>query len=241
MKELRDEHGQTLAEFLAAYDPNKYQRPSVTVDIALFTLLENSRLFSLAVLLVKRGRHPYINEYALPGGFIEPGEELVDAAGRELFEETGMEGFTLRPFGTFGAVDRDPRTRIISVGHYAIAPMSSQKPKAGDDAAAAAYFIVETQLEAKAASAETYRMTLFGSRILTARSKLRYDMLGSYPAPAGKGDLAADHAHVLFSALVALNAQPRERIARLLTLGRQELESEAIDALDRALACIPIA
>ena len=240
MKELRDEHGQTLAEFLAAYDPNKYQRPSVTVDIALFTLLENSGLFSLAVLLVKRGRHPYINEYALPGGFIEPGEELVDAASRELFEETGMEGFTLRPFGTFGTEDRDPRTRIISVGHYAIAPMSSQKPKAGDDAAAAAYFIVETQLEAKAASAETYRMTLFGSRILTARAKLRYDMLGSYPAPAGKGDLAADHAHILFSALVALNAQPRERIARLLTLGRQELEIEAIDALDRALACIPI-
>lgn len=239
MKELRDEHGQTLAEFLADYDPNQYQHPSVTVDVALFTLLECKGLYSLAVLLVKRGRHPYLGEYALPGGFVELDEEIEAAAARELYEETGIEGLLLRPFGTFGAVGRDPRTRVISVGHYGVAPMGSVNPKAGDDAAAASFFIVETQLEAKSASAETVRMTLFGSRILTARGKLRYDMLGSYPAPAAKGDLACDHAHVLFSALVALNASPRERIARLLTLGRQELERDAIDALDRALSGIP--
>ncbi len=238
MKELRDENGKTLAEFLEAYDPGKYERPSVTVDVALFTLLRCSGLASLAVLLVKRGRHPFIGEYALPGGFVEMGEELEAAAARELYEETGIEGLLLRPFGTFGAVERDPRTRVISVGHYAVAPMGSVLPHAGDDAAAASFFIVETQPEAKTASAETYRMTLFGSRILTARAKLRYDVLGSHPAPALKGDLASDHAHVLFSALVALNAQPRERVARLLTLGQQNREREAIDALDRALSCL---
>ncbi len=239
MKELRDEQGKTLAEFLADYNPDLYRHPSVTVDIALFTLLECAGLYSLAVLLVKRGRHPYLGEYALPGGFVELDEELEAAAARELAEETGIEGLVLRPFGTFGAVDRDPRTRVISVGHYAVAPLNSVVPKAGDDAAAASFFIVETQLEAGSASAETYRMSLFGSRILTARAKLRYDVLGSYPAPAAKGDLACDHAHVLFSALVALNSQPRDRVARLLTLGRQELEREAIDALDRALSCLP--
>ncbi|MEN6470762.1 MAG: NUDIX hydrolase [Clostridiaceae bacterium] len=239
MKEPRDEQGKTLAEFLAEYDPGEYERPSVTVDIALFTLLEAGGFYNLGVLLVKRGRHPYIHEYALPGGFVELDEELEKAAARELYEETGAEGLLLRPFGVFGAVGRDPRTRVISVGHYAVAPMGSVIPKAGDDAAAASFFIVETQLEAKAASAETYRMTLFGSRILTARAKLRYDMLGSYPAAAAKGDLAADHAHVLFSALVALNVLPRDRVARLLALGRQELEGEAVDALDRALSRIP--
>ena len=58
MKELRDEQGKTLAEFLADYNPDLYRHPSVTVDVALFTLLECAGLYSLAVLLVKRGRHP---------------------------------------------------------------------------------------------------------------------------------------------------------------------------------------
>lgn len=242
MKHLKDENGLTLAEFLAAYDPDKYRHPSVTVDMAVFTMLETEGECDLAVMLIRRKNHPYIGEWALPGGFVEMEEELCDAAARELMEETGVTGLPLRPFGVFGGVERDPRTRVISTGFLAVAPMGSIDPAAGDDAADASLFVVETNLEAAAVSAETYRMTLFGKRILCARAQLRYDALGAQAAPVPRelaGDLASDHALVLFSALRALNELPRERVARLLTRDCPDLFDSALEALDRALSVIP--
>lgn len=170
MKQLRDKNGLTLDEFLAKYDPDKYRHPSVTVDMAVFTMLRTEGECDLAVLLIRRGNHPYLGTWALPGGFVEMEEELADAAARELQEETGVTGVPLRPFGMFGGVNRDPRTRVISAGFFAVAPMCSLAPGAGDDAADASLFVVETSLEAASASAETYRMTLFGRRILCARA-----------------------------------------------------------------------
>ena len=196
----------------------------------------------LAVLLIRRGNHPYLGTWALPGGFVEMEEELVDAAARELQEETGVTGVPLRPFGMFGGVNRDPRTRVISAGFFAVAPMCSLAPGAGDDAADASLFVVETSLEAASASAETYRMTLFGHRILCARAQLRYDALGAQAAQVPgemAGDLASDHGLVLFSALRALAALPRERVARLLTRDCPDLFDDAVEALDRALGAIP--
>ena len=242
MKQLRDKNGLTLDEFLAKYDPDKYRRPSVTVDMAVFTMLRTEGECDLAVLLIRRGNHPYLGTWALPGGFVEMEEELVDAAARELQEETGVTGVPLRPFGMFGGVNRDPRTRVISAGFFAVAPMCSLAPGAGDDAADASLFVVETSLEAASASAETYRMTLFGRRILCARAQLRYDALGAQAAQVPgemAGDLASDHGLVLFSALRALAALPRERVARLLTRDCPDLFDDAVEALDRALGAIP--
>jgi len=241
MREKRNKDGLTLEQFLSAYDVTKYERPSLTADIAVFTLFEG-REPDLAVLLVKRGDHPFIGSYALPGGFVNMDEEALEAAKRELKEETGIEGICLREFGTFSQVDRDPRTRVVTVGHFGVAPVGSLKPKAGDDAADASLFAVECRLEAGTASAETYRMGLFGRRLLTARAQLRYDMLGSYTAPcteAEASDLASDHGHVLFGALLALNRLPRERVARLLYPGLPKMEEKAIAALDRALGNLP--
>ncbi len=242
MKQLRDKNGLTLDEFLAKYDPDKYRRPSVTVDMAVFTMLRTEGECDLAVLLIRRGNHPYLGTWALPGGFVEMEEELADAAARELQEETGVTGVPLRPFGMFGGVNRDPRTRVISAGFFAVAPMCSLAPGAGDDAADASLFVVETSLEASSASAETYRMTLFGRRILCARAQLRYDALGAQAAQVPgemAGDLASDHGLVLFSALRALAALPRERVARLLTRDCPDLFDDAVEALDRALGAIP--
>ena len=241
MKQLRDKNGLTLEEFLAKYDPDKYRHPSVTVDMAVFTMLRTEGECDLAVLLIRRGNHPYLGTWALPGGFVEMEEELVDAAARELQEETGVTGVPLRPFGMFGGVNRDPRTRVISAGFFAVAPMCSLAPGAGDDAADASLFVVETSLEAASASAETYRMTLFG-RILCARAQLGYDALGAQAAQVPgemAGDLASDHGLVLFSALRALAALPRERVARLLTRDCPDLFDDAVEALDRALGAIP--
>ena len=242
MKQLRDKNGLTLDEFLAKYDPDKYRHPSVTVDMAVFTMLRTEGECDLAVLLIRRGNHPYLGTWALPGGFVEMEEELADAAARELQEETGVTGVPLRPFGMFGGVNRDPRTRVISAGFFAVAPMCSLAPGAGDDAADASLFVVETSLEAASASAETYRMTLFGRRILCARAQLRYDALGAQAAQVPgemAGDLASDHDLVLFSALRALAVLPRERVARLLTRDCPDLFDDAVEALDRALGAIP--
>ena len=242
MKQLRDKNGLTLDEFLAKYDPDKYRHPSVTVDMAVFTMLRTEGECDLAVLLIRRGNHPYLGTWALPGGFVEMEEELADAAARELQEETGVTGVPLRPFGMFGGVNRDPRTRVISAGFFAVAPMCSLAPGAGDDAADASLFVVETSLEAASASAETYRMTLFGRRILCARAQLRYDALGAQAAQVPgemAGDLASDHGLVLFSALRAPAVLPRERVARLLTRDCPDLFDDAVEALDRALGAIP--
>lgn len=239
MKEMRNEAGQSLEEFLAAYDVSRYERPSLTADVAVFTLVERLEGPELAVLLVKRRNHPSIGMYALPGGFINMDEELHEAAARELMEETGVTGLPLRQFGSFGALDRDPRTRVVTTGFYGVAPMGSLKPRAGDDAAEASLFTVEVRRESASASAESYRMLLMGERLISAHARLCYDMLGASPAPAhppqGK-ELASDHSHVLFAALYALSRQPRGRIARLLSLGGAPgLAGEARRALESAL------
>ena len=92
---LRDKNGLTEAEFLARYDAGKYPRPSVTADVAAF-LHEDGKP---RVLLVRRGGHPFIGTWALPGGFVEPEETVETAARRELWEETGIENVPVRQIG----------------------------------------------------------------------------------------------------------------------------------------------
>lgn len=200
MDEKRDEKGRTLDEFLKEYDENKYRRPSVTVDMAVFT-----RKAALSVLLIRRRNHPFIGGWALPGGFVNMDEELADAAARELCEETGVSGVPLHEFGVFGAVDRDPRTRVISVGFLAAVPGDALSFAAGDDAADAALFSVdEVVREAWCKTAETYRITLIGPRVIECRAKLVHDDYGTHPArfyAPGEGGLGGDHDLVLFSAL----------------------------------------
>lgn len=203
MPQKRDEHGRTLDQFLAEYDENRYRRPSATVDMAVFTEADG-----LCVLLIKRRNHPYLGCWALPGGFVEFDEELEDAAARELAEETGVTGVPLRQFGVFGGVNRDPRTRVISTGYYAVVPREELAFAAGDDAADAALFAVEEiACIAWCASAETYRITLVGPAVVVCYARIVYDDFGAKPAPFGKpgeGGLGGDHDFILFSALFAL-------------------------------------
>jgi len=241
MDELRNSQGMSLAEFLSAYDANKYPRPSVTSDTAAFTLVEKGGDLELCIALVKRGNHPNIGRYALPSGFLDMDETTIVGAERELMEETGISGVPLRRFGVFDALDRDPRTRVITIGHYGLAPLGRLCPKGGDDAEEAGLFSLRVKRESWCPQAETYVIMLSGQADIYARAQLRYDELGSYTSAlpkAGEG-LASDHDHVLFAALVALNDLPRERAARLLTLDHQERELEAIEALDLALGALP--
>jgi len=112
----------------------------ITVDLVIITI----RADRLHVLLVERDNEPYEGALALPGGFVRPDEALADAARRELAEETALEAdrMHLEQLHTYGAPDRDPRGRVVTVAYLAIAP-SLPVPVAGSDARAARWVPVE--------------------------------------------------------------------------------------------------
>ncbi|MFC4255023.1 NUDIX domain-containing protein [Altererythrobacter xixiisoli] len=105
-------------EFLQGYDPAAYDRPSLTVDLVLFGISQGQP----AVLLLRRDDHPFANHWALPGGFVAMDEGLEDAAQRVLADKARLQAahVHLEQLYTFGAVDRDPRMRIISVAWLAL-------------------------------------------------------------------------------------------------------------------------
>ncbi len=118
------------------YDPSRYERPSITVDLVIFTLLQGT----LHVLLIKRRQWPFAGMWALPGGFVRFGESLEQAARRELVEETGVEDVYLEQLYTFGDPHRDPRTHVITVAYFALVPADRHRLRADTDAAEAGWF-----------------------------------------------------------------------------------------------------
>lgn len=104
------------AAFLAAYDASRFPRPSVAVDVAVITL-EGERLHAL---LVPRAEPPFRGRLALPGTFVRMDESLDAAAHRVLADKAGLRGVFVEQLYTFGALERDPRTRVISVAYVAL-------------------------------------------------------------------------------------------------------------------------
>jgi len=104
--------------FLERYDPEQFDRPSVTVDVVLLTVRDES----LRCLLFRRAEHPHRSRWALPGGFVGIGESLDEAAARVLREKAGLRDLYIEQLYTFGEPKRDPRARIISVAYYGLVP-----------------------------------------------------------------------------------------------------------------------
>ncbi len=113
-----------------------YPRASLTVDCVVFGLDEKD----LKILLIERGQNPFQGKWALPGGFVHVDETLDDAARRELQEETGVANVFLEQLYTFGAVERDPRERVVSVAYYALVNLDEHDLTADTDASNAAWF-----------------------------------------------------------------------------------------------------
>ena len=116
-----------------------YPHPAVTVDVAIFTILEDS----LRILLIQRKNPPFQSAWALPGGFVDIDESLKHAAWRELKEETGIHAAYLEQFYTFGHPRRDPRERVITVAYLALLPPDKVTTEAGSDAERAEWFDVK--------------------------------------------------------------------------------------------------
>lgn len=104
--------------YLEHYDPTVFARPSVTVDLILMSVIEGGP----AVLLTRRDRPPYRGHWALPGGFVGTEESLDAAARRILRDKAHLEEAYVEQLYTFGAVDRDPRMRVISIAYFALLP-----------------------------------------------------------------------------------------------------------------------
>lgn len=174
--------------FLEHYRPADFPRPSVTVDLVVFTVLDKL----LHVLLVRRNEHPFKGRWALPGGFVRvgpdrknQGEDLDAAAHRELLEETGLShsasaNVFLEQVRTFGKPGRDPRMRVISVAYYALVrPTLVPLIRAGGDVSHAKWFDV-----AELSSGKGGRKAKDGPRV----------------------ELAFDHAEIIDAALDRMRA-----------------------------------
>jgi 8-oxo-dGTP diphosphatase len=123
----------------SAHEPPTYPKPSVTVDVVIFSFIRGE----LCALLIKRNHEPFAEQWALPGGFVQQNEKLETAAARELSEETGLSNIYLEQLYTFGDPGRDPRGWTISVAYFAIVGADQTSAvQAGDDAGDADWFNV---------------------------------------------------------------------------------------------------
>jgi 8-oxo-dGTP diphosphatase len=121
-----------------------FRNPALTVDsVVLVRQPRHGGKVRWRLLLVERARDPFAGRWALPGGFVEYGEDIEAAAHRELAEETGLAGLPLRQFRTFGSPDRDPRGHTVSVVYVAELVGEPPQVTGGDDAARAAWFDVD--------------------------------------------------------------------------------------------------
>lgn len=223
------EPNQAEKDYLAGYDIGEFDRPSVAADMAIFSILndginDNIRKLqkkALKILLIKRAEHPYKDCWALPGGFVRPGEDVAEAARRELFEEANIRDAYLQLVGVYGKKGRDPRGWIISNAFMALVDGESCSLSAGTDAREADWFNVEIKaLEIRKNFRENESLieTIYQMRLtnkpkdvsITAELRqfkgfkkyheaVRYEIVNS-------DGLAFDHAEIILSAMLSLRA-----------------------------------
>lgn len=177
-----------LNEFLASYNIEDYERPSVATDIAVFTVMPETAEIDyrklpqkkLRLLLVRRGEEPFKGLWALPGGFVRKGETVYQAAKRELYEETGTQQAHLEMCGTFDEQGRDPRGWIISQAFMALVNSDDQELMknihAGGDADETEWFDISLdvidekheRIKDDITNTLVYRLSLNGKENLTA-------------------------------------------------------------------------
>lgn len=204
-------------EFLKNYHLEDYPRPSVTADIAVFSLHNEKQPGyrrepekKLCILLIQRGNQPFQDCWALPGGFFQPGETVEACAGRELKEETCADVNLLRHIGIFSQPERDPRGWIISNAFLSVLSeekLRNMEIQGADDASCAKWFDIDIS-ECNG----SYILKLGnGDTHLTAELQLKKN---PFDMPEFEiienGGLAFDHAKIIASALMHLRSEAEE-------------------------------
>lgn len=129
-------------EFLSSYNKNEYKKPSVAVDLLVFTVKDDR----LKIVLVRRSEHPFKDMLSLPGVFVGINETLDEAAARGAREEAGLADIYFEQLYTWGDIDRDPRMRIISVSYLSLTPAEKLTLSAGSRTSSAELYDVEELL-----------------------------------------------------------------------------------------------
>ena len=202
-KQKLNKAGLTEEEFLARYNPNKYEKPSVTVDMMILRMRE--KLDGMKILLIQRKDHPCIDQWALAGGFVNITESAYNAACRELEEETGLTDVYLEQLYTMSQPDRDPRMRVIDIAYIALLPYNkSSKVKAGDDAKDALWFDVKlTDTELILTNNERHIEIKY--KLINKTFKNGVLSIDNYvPQLVSEEALAFDHAEIILEGLLRL-------------------------------------
>lgn len=129
-------------EFLKDYNPEAFERLSMTADILIVSVSDqeqtNYRKTSkkmMSILLVKRDDYPFKDKWCLPGGFLNPtSETLEDCAKRVLKSETNLSNIYLEQLYTYDEIDRDPRMRVVSTSYVALIDKNKLEEKMLDKA-----------------------------------------------------------------------------------------------------------
>jgi 8-oxo-dGTP diphosphatase len=162
-----------------AYDPSEFPRFAVTVDVAVFRVVDAV----LEVLLVRRGREPFAGRWALPGGFKAPNETLDAAARRELAEETRVRSIAgLSQVKAYGDPGRDPRMNVVTVAYVAVASAHAV-PMGEDDAAEAAFHPVRRVLTGKLRLAFDHRQIVVDAVVQLGRMIETSNLATRFVAP----------------------------------------------------------
>lgn len=200
-----------------------HPRPALAVDGVVFGLDADG----LKVLLIRRGLEPFLGTWALPGGFVRLDEDLDAAVRRELREETGLDTAFLEQLATFGAPDRDPRERVVTVAYYALVRLSDHRVQAATDAREAAWFAMD-DLPTLAFD----HRNILDTALHRLQGKVRYQPIGFELLPT-KFTLA--QLQCLYEQVLDRPLDKRNFRKKVLALGvLQELEEVEKDVAHRA-------
>lgn len=198
-------------QFLKAYNINEYKQPSVATDIVIIALdnyPNNQKLTKnkdLQIILIKRGEHPFMNSWALPGGFVRPNESVEQTALRELKEETGIDNIPLSQLQVFSEPKRDPRGWIISCSFMAVTGRKNLNPEFGDDAIDVQLFKIKIDKKEKLNNInETNELMLIHENIILSAKIEKQPKSNNYKILESKG-IAFDHAKIIFTAIEKIN------------------------------------
>lgn len=114
---------------------------SICADNVVFSSKPLDPARTLYILLIRRGGEPFKDHWALPGGFVNDDEDLIVAASRELYEETGLVAKPSAALNEWSQIDRDPRGRVIAFPFISVVH-GCPEVEGADDAAEARWFTI---------------------------------------------------------------------------------------------------